>query len=51
MAAFKTYEEIAAWAMGRELVKEIYRLTKDGLMRLGVGSLGGLVNIRKYNRV
>jgi len=33
MAAFKTYEEIAAWAMGRELVKEIYRLTKGGAFK------------------
>ena len=28
MATFKTYEEISAWQMGRELVKQIYALTR-----------------------
>ena len=30
MSAFKQYEEIGAWKMGRELVKVVYRLTSKG---------------------
>ena len=30
MAAFKSYEEIVAWQKGRELVNDVYSLTKSG---------------------
>ena len=30
MSAFKTFEDIAAWKQGRELVKAIYAVTRTG---------------------
>ena len=30
MAVFKTYEEIEAWQIGRQLVRDVYALTRGG---------------------
>ena len=40
MASFKTFEEIEAWQKSRELTKQVYRITAEGIFARDYGAQG-----------